>query len=428
MALREKRVFLCGIMFAISFLVAVGVPYVRVCRNFCWGSNEMKAYAYLVEDVFIDVYTQRGGKGSGMQSDAFAPPEYVILYAEAARNTAPAPDEAVQFEIRGPRNPYLNFSVVLYARTNASGIASTSFRIPWVIPHSEEVSFGIWNVVATVELGGQVICDTLTFEVGWIVEIVSMDTGTFLYEVYWIPRGNFTKGKRIDVKLTVKNIALTTKNGWFYVSCLDEEGVPFDFAVRNLTLPGKAVEEIFFENLTIPEFASVGTATVYASAYDGPPCEGGVPYGSWKSAKILIMEGIADATSPFINDAFREPEVVQPYQEVIIMASVTDSKSGVQEVILCYHLDNSSKWLNVKMNKMVGDTFVGSIPGFPAETNVSYVVIAYDYAGNFAVDNKGGQYYVFTVVPEFSPIHVLLLVIVLTTIVIAKKKPRYLLV
>jgi len=427
MALRERKVSLWGIILVIMFLVDVGVPYVRVWRSFCWESGEMKD-AYLVEDVFIDVYTQRGGKGLGMQSDAFAPQEYVILYAEAATNTAPAPDEAVQFELRGPSNPYLNFSVVLCARTNASGIASTSFRIPWVVPHSEEVSFGIWNVVATIELEDQVICDTLTFEVGWIVEIVSMDTGTFLHEVYWIPRGNFTKGKTIDVRLTVKNIAFTPKNVWLYVSCRDKDGVPIDFAVRNLSLLGKAFEEIFFQNLYIPEFASVGTATVYTSAYDSPPSQGGGIYGPGKTAEILIIEAITDATSPSIGTVVREPEVVQPYQGVDVSASVTDSKSGVQQVILCYNLDNSSKWVNAKMNKTTGDTFVGSIPGFPAETNVSYVLIAYDYGGNFAVDNKSGQYYVFTVVPEFSTIHILLLVIIFTTAVIVKKNFRYLLV
>lgn len=101
----------------------------------------------------------------------------------------------------------------------------------------------------------------------------------------------------------------------------------------------------------------------------------------------------------------------------------------MQEVIVCYCVNNSSTWVNVKMNKTVGDMFVGSIPGFPAGTNVSYVVIAYDNAGKFAVDNNAGQYYVFTVIPEFSSIHILLLVMVFITIgvVIAKKRFPFLL-
>jgi len=412
----------------ISFLVVIGVPYVRVGRNFCWGSDEMNAYPYLVEDVLIDAYTQRGGKGLSMRSDAFAPQENVILYAEVAKNAAPAPDKAVEFVIRGPRNSYKNFSMILYAETNTSGIASTSFRIPWSVEHPEEMSFGIWNVTARVELGGQVICDSVTFEVGYIVDIVSVVTGTLLDEMYWIPRVNFTKEKCIDVRLVAKNIAFTPKNVWFSIGCYDKDNIPFAYLERNFTILEKETEEFFLQIACIPRFASVGTATVYTSAYDGRPCEEGVPYGPQKSAKILIMEGIEDATSPSIIDAFREPEVVQPYQEVIVSASVTDSESGVQGVILCYRVDNSSKWVNIKMNKTAGDTFVGSIPGFAAETNVSYVVIAYDYGGNFAVDNKGGQYYVFTIVPEFSSIHVLLLVIVFTTIIIAKKKSPCLLV
>jgi hypothetical protein len=414
-------------MFAISFLVPIGVPCVRVGRSLCWGSNEMKAYHYLVDDVFIDVYTQKGGKGLGIQSDVFGPQENVILYAEVAENTAPAQDETVQFVIRGPRNPYQNYSTILQAETNASGISSTSFRIPWIIPHAEEISFGIWNVVATVDLGGQVICDSVTFEVGYIVDIISVVTGTLLDETYWIPRVNFTKEKCMDVRLVAKNIAFTPKNIWFCITCCDKDNVAIAYVVSKNAILEKTTEEFFLQIVCIPKFAGVGKATVYAGALDDPPWEGGVPYCLEKTAKILIMEGIADATSPFINDALREPEVVQPYQEVIVSASVTDSKSGVQEVILCYRVDDSSKWVNVKMNETAEDAFVGNIPGFAAETNVSYVVIAYDYVGNFVVDNKGGQYYVFTVVPEFSSIHALLLVIVFTTIVIAKKKSRYLL-
>lgn len=427
MALREKRVFLCGIVLVISFLVVMGVPYVRVGRNFCWGSDEMNAYPYLVEAVLIDVYTQRGGKGLSMQSDAFAPNENVILYAEVAKNAAPAPDKAVEFVIRGPRNPYHNYSMILYAETNASGIASTSFRILWSVEHGEEISFGIWNVTARVELGGQVICDSVTFEVGYIVDIVSVVTGTLLDQMYWIPRVNFTKEKCMDIRLVAKNIAFGPKNVWFCITCVDKDNIPFAYLERNFTILETATEEFFLQTAHILKYASVGTATVYTSAYDGPPSEGGVPY-CWRSAKFLIVEGIEDATSPSINDASREPEVVQPYQEVIVSASVTDSKSGVQGVNLCYRVDKSSKWINVKMNKTVGNTFAGSIPGFPAETNASYVVIAYDYAGNFAVEDKAGQYYVFTVVPEFSSIHILLMVIVFTIIALAKKKSRYLLV
>lgn len=38
----------------------------------------------------------------------------------------------------------------------------------------------------------------------------------------------------------------------------------------------------------------------------------------------------------------------------------------------------------------------------PPRTTVHYKIIAYDNAGNFAVSDKAGQYYVYTVVLEFS--------------------------
>ena len=50
---------------------------------------------------------------------------------------------------------------------------------------------------------------------------------------------------------------------------------------------------------------------------------------------------------------------------------------------------------------MTGDTCEGEIPGLLAEIKVQYKIIAYDKAGNFRVDDNLGEYYVYTVIPEF---------------------------
>lgn len=50
---------------------------------------------------------------------------------------------------------------------------------------------------------------------------------------------------------------------------------------------------------------------------------------------------------------------------------------------------------------MTGDTYEGEIPGLLAEIKVQYKIIAYDKAGNFRVDDNLGEYYVYTVIPEF---------------------------
>ena len=413
MPLKAKRVFLLGILLAITLSVVM-MAYVTAWWNPCLQSKEMHVYPYSIKGAFVDVYTQKSGKGPNMPGGVFGPQENVTLYAEVTNDTTPVPNKEVLFELNGPTNPHEIIFINETAITNASGIASTSFRLPWPAQHPEEITFGIWNVSTRVGFEGWAICDTLTFEVGWIVDIISVMTGTLLDEMYWIPRVNFTKGEQVDVKLTAKNIASTTKKVWFFITCIDKRELPIFHWNRNFTIPEKTTEDLFIQ-VVIPKWANVGKATVHANAYDGLPWEGGGCYCPEENAEFLIMEEVEDVTPPFIDEAFHEPELVQPNQEVMVSVNVTDSHSGVQEVILYYTADSNITWINVKMNKTTRDTFVGSIPGFPAENNVSYIIIAYDYAGIFAVNDNAGQYYVYTVIPEF-PLFLILPLFMIATL------------
>ena len=77
------------------------------------------------------------------------------------------------------------------------------------------------------------------------------------------------------------------------------------------------------------------------------------------------------------------------------------------------------------MTNTTGDTYEGQIPGLPAETEVQYEIIAYDNIGNPAVENNAGEYYVYTVIPEFSSvalISIFLILSLLTTVLMKKSK------
>ena len=75
------------------------------------------------------------------------------------------------------------------------------------------------------------------------------------------------------------------------------------------------------------------------------------------------------------------------------------------------------------MNNISDNTYMGKIPGFQAGTHVQYKIIAYDKANNPAVEDKNGEYYIYTVIPEFTAI-MFLLILVLSTIVIFIAKKR----
>ena len=89
---------------------------------------------------------------------------------------------------------------------------------------------------------------------------------------------------------------------------------------------------------------------------------------------------------------------VKPDQGVKILVNAIDSLSGVGKVILSYNINNSPIWTYITMtlNTTIG-LYEATIPGQQANSLVKYKIIAYDNAGNFAVEDNDGKYYVYTV-------------------------------
>jgi len=154
---------------------------------------------------------------------------------------------------------------------------------------------------------------------------------------------------------------------------------------------------------------------------------GGMVWGnqSISSLKDLVFQvGPRDDGDPVIGDPVQTPETPDDGEVVIVSVNVTDADTGVHPdgVILSYRAGDG--WINVTMSKVTGDEYEGEIPGMPGGTYVEYMIVAYDYAGNAAIDNQSGNYYVYTVIPEFPTLQVLVLALVLLGVVavIVKRK------
>ncbi len=121
---------------------------------------------------------------------------------------------------------------------------------------------------------------------------------------------------------------------------------------------------------------------------------------SISSLKDLIFQIEHDNTPPVIGTPIHTPEISDIDEAVTVSVNVTDAYTGVRPdgVILSYSTDDGETWNNVTMSKATGDTYEGEIPGLPGGTNVQYRIIAYDNAGNYAIDDNNGQYYVYAVV------------------------------
>jgi len=126
---------------------------------------------------------------------------------------------------------------------------------------------------------------------------------------------------------------------------------------------------------------------------------------------------IDDTTPPVISKVYRDLQNVSAYQSPLVWAVVVDKDTAVSLVLLSYSTDNGLTWNDITMAKNDKITFQTNIPGFPAGTRVMYSVTAYDYVNNRAVENNAGEYYIYSVVPEFQSLLVLSFLVVATLMV-----------
>jgi len=236
----------------------------------------------------IDLFTEKipfGGRGMNQSSDAFQPQELVILYANVTYNDDPVANKLVAFQVNNPSNAFQNITILGVSSTNASGMAQFSFRIPWPSENAEQIIFGEWVAIADVEVAQQVVVDTLTFQVGWIIKITNIATLNAMLE----PQTKYVRGDVIVFNLTVENIALIPKSATIIIDVQDVASYPIiHIEMDNLVF--QPSENHVHGSSQIPATATIGEATVSAAAFTAPPNMEGVLYSPAASSKFEIIE------------------------------------------------------------------------------------------------------------------------------------------
>jgi len=144
---------------------------------------------------------------------------------------------------------------------------------------------------------------------------------------------------------------------------------------------------------------------------------------------IAAINVLFDDVKPVIHAPIQTPsrEEVFPNQLVTISVNITDEGSGVKNAILSYDINESSVWIKTPMNfSETIRVYEAIIPGQPPSTVVRYEIIAYDQAGNRAEKDPAGEYYTYTVIPEFSAIRILLALAIASmfSVILAKRRLR----
>lgn len=232
----------------------------------------------------IDVYTQwpapYGGQGPNQPSDMFWPQKEVILYADVSYNEWPEQNKDVAFQVIDPHG---DTYTILYARTNASGVATTSFRLPWPCD-DPEYYFGEWKVIATVDIACQIVNDTVTFKYDYIVRITKVTTDKPAY----------AHCENMNITVEFKSQKIVPMDVTIAVTVLDETGVPFGFVY--ITLPIGGAEYCSYKNYAIEvsihvvKWARAGIAKIIVGALNDWPFNGGtVVSGPFPPTEVSIL-------------------------------------------------------------------------------------------------------------------------------------------
>jgi parallel beta-helix repeat protein len=140
-----------------------------------------------------------------------------------------------------------------------------------------------------------------------------------------------------------------------------------------------------------------------------------------------------DGQPPIITNVVQDPLMdITPDTVVRINATVTDAMSGVKQVLLnCTFTNATDTWYEVfSMTHLMGDVWNATILPYPYGTNVTYVIIAEDNAGNnVTTEQIYGYKYEYQIVPEYPSATILIAFMTTTTLLIAVvfRKKRHIL-
>jgi len=130
------------------------ISYMSVSAIYFWRSIGPDPPA---DGGVVDLYTQKSGIGPNEPGGEFMAGEIVQLTSRVTYNNGSLQNMLVAFQVLNPLNETV---LILVAVTDSSGLAMIHFRIPNFLS-----SNGTWTAISTVEIAGNVVWDTLTFQV-----------------------------------------------------------------------------------------------------------------------------------------------------------------------------------------------------------------------------------------------------------------------
>jgi hypothetical protein len=216
---------------------------------------------------YIDVYTQYptgyNGEGQFVDSDAFGPQATVNLTAKVTYNLNPVQHKLVTFEIQ-----HGEWHFIFCDFTDANGIASVQFGLPWPCDNTESRVFGTWHVTASVDIRDVVVLDYLNFEVGYLIDIVSVVPSKASYAI----------GEHMSFNITYNSISHQDRIAYFTIVITDDLDVPIGWLTVGPITVEYGTNWIILDCMLVPKWTFVGQGKVWTNILTKLPSNGGVQY------------------------------------------------------------------------------------------------------------------------------------------------------
>lgn len=116
---------------------------------------------------------------------------------------------------------------------------------------------------------------------------------------------------------------------------------------------------------------------------------------------------------------------VMPEDKVKINATITNDIGEVKTAILNYTSQNGT-WNAIHMTNIEGNIWNATIPAFPLDTNVTYIIMAEDNLNNTITTQEMGLVNQYHVAPEFSTLLALPILIATTLLIATTHKRKHL--
>jgi hypothetical protein len=302
---------------------------------------------------FIDLYSSYpscfGGQGWGRNASVVWPQKEFCFNAEVSYCGWPEQYKDVAFQLIDPRGETWGIWV---NRTDENGFTSVCVRMPWPCPTNDTDPwdyFGIWKVIATVDIACKVYKDTMYFKYDYLVNVWDIELDKQCYK----------HGEDITVTIHYGTYSMFYYDVVFAITALDSTGVPFGFAYDTVTIGKGKYGWCYYKNCTVQltvhveKWARTGCGSLTVAVLNAPLGSGGDPVCPEQSVSFQIRP--ADLHDVAVVDVSANKKTVTKGESVTLAIAVRNEGSSAENFNVTLH-SNSSLLHSWQIDNLAPDT------------------------------------------------------------------------